>query len=352
VHGLAADFARGLMTAAHALQKLLYLFISITYIVKSVEFHKCLNLSKFTLETSPFGHYWKVQNETEQFRRQSFHNYAGYSGPWIENYFIKYFITKSPQYWSGAIPLFIQWTDIAVNSPDLLLKLESKLQKILLPTYIYVALSQHDLGLGNITRRHPNIFSISAGGFGHMVIPLIKGEIDYVEPPKSEHLFDFSFFGTNTFFKRGHIMEVLKFAMSDLHVSRFHIGPHKEWVNGISNSKFSFAPRGFGRSSFRLAEIIQIGRIPIYIYDDIAWAPYTNSNSSVANIGYQVHVDEVSALIKKLKNVSINEVVVRNQRIREARPMYTYEGVLQQLEFFFSGQKCSLSCHTLPLKMQ
>ena len=126
VHGLAADFARGLMTAAHALQKLLYLFISITYIVKSVEFHKCLNLSKFTLETSPFGHYWKVQNETEQFRRQSFHNYAGYSGPWIENYFIKYFITKSPQYWSGAIPLFIQWTDIAVNSPDLLLKLESK----------------------------------------------------------------------------------------------------------------------------------------------------------------------------------------------------------------------------------
>lgn len=37
---------------------------------------------------------------------------------------------------------------------------------------------------------------------------------------------------------------------------------------------FNLAPRGFGRASFRLAEIIQIGRIPVYLYDDYPWIPY------------------------------------------------------------------------------
>jgi hypothetical protein len=31
---------------------------------------------------------------------------------------------------------------------------------------------------------------------------------------------------------------------------------------------------GMGRASFRLAEIIQLGRIPVYLYEDFPWAPY------------------------------------------------------------------------------
>eukprot|EP01035_Chromulina_nebulosa_P017912 gene17912-23532_t len=39
-------------------------------------------------------------------------------------------------------------------------------------------------------------------------------------------------------------------------------------------TKFNLAPRGYGRSSFRFAESIQMGRVPIFLYDDIPWVPY------------------------------------------------------------------------------
>jgi hypothetical protein len=55
---------------------------------------------------------------------------------------------------------------------------------------------------------------------------------------------------------------------------KFKINPSNEWEHDISRSKFNLAPRGFGRTSYRLAEIIQIGRIPVYLYDDISWLPY------------------------------------------------------------------------------
>lgn len=42
----------------------------------------------------------------------------------------------------------------------------------------------------------------------------------------------------------------------------------------MSRSQFCLAPRGYGRSSFRFYEAIQMGCIPIHIWDDIEWLPY------------------------------------------------------------------------------
>ena len=41
-----------------------------------------------------------------------------------------------------------------------------------------------------------------------------------------------------------------------------------------AGTMFNLAPMGMGRASFRLAEIIQTGRIPIYLYGDYPWLPY------------------------------------------------------------------------------
>lgn len=41
--------------------------------------------------------------------------------------------------------------------------------------------------------------------------------------------------------------------------------------NVLQNTKFNLAPRGYGRTSFRLAEIVQSGRVPVYMYDDAKW---------------------------------------------------------------------------------
>jgi len=46
------------------------------------------------------------------------------------------------------------------------------------------------------------------------------------------------------------------------------------FINNIIDSKFSFAPRGYGRSSFRFFEILKLGTIPIYLWNDINWLPF------------------------------------------------------------------------------
>ena len=43
----------------------------------------------------------------------------------------------------------------------------------------------------------------------------------------------------------------------------------------MERSVFSLAPRGYGKTSFRLYEAFQMGSIPIYIFDD-PWIPFTD----------------------------------------------------------------------------
>jgi hypothetical protein len=68
------------------------------------------------------------------------------------------------------------------------------------------AISQGDKGLGKIGRSHPNILVMSAGGYGHIPIPLVKSEIKAVAmdadsdggvlEKSSKHKYDIGFFGS------------------------------------------------------------------------------------------------------------------------------------------------------------
>jgi len=54
-------------------------------------------------------HYKELLKATERFRGFHSHIWAGYGGPWIENYFIATFQNKDLSFFGGLIPLFIQW---------------------------------------------------------------------------------------------------------------------------------------------------------------------------------------------------------------------------------------------------
>lgn len=90
-------------------------------------------------------------------------NLLGYDGPWIENLFIHRFITKPLDYFTGMIPLFIQWTDIHVHEfrthenstidrhyKRLYQSIITDLKNMLRPDVIYVTVCQDDEGF---TRR-------------------------------------------------------------------------------------------------------------------------------------------------------------------------------------------------------
>jgi hypothetical protein len=48
------------------------------------------------------------------------------------------------------------------------------------------------------------------------------------------------------------------------------------FISTTIDSKFSLAPRGYGRSSFRFFECFQLGTIPIYLWNDVEWLPFKN----------------------------------------------------------------------------
>ena len=262
-------------------------------------------------------------NATDRFRRVPVSEYAGYGGPWIENHFIAHFLGKqeaiNPESRpprvvttasaSGAgsleafyplVPIFVQWTDGAfgrdttTHGPQKEL-LQSRLGGLLRNDVLYIALSQHDRGepaSGIPCSHYGNVFVLSGGGWGSAAIPLIKG---FAEPldsnaptavvvgdaaasalvPRRASLV-FSFVGTGWL---GRDAMIAGFNSSPLPPGLFHAASTPAWREEARKTVFSLAPRGYGRSSFRLFEMLQAGRVVVYLYDDVPWLPYASTRA-------------------------------------------------------------------------
>jgi hypothetical protein len=77
------------------------------------------------------------------------------------------------------------------------------------------------------------------------------------------------------------------------------------FIQLTANSKFALAPRGYGRSSFRFFEILQLGVIPIYIWNDIEWLPYKDDPQfDYSKFCISINISEISKLEKILLNIT------------------------------------------------
>jgi hypothetical protein len=222
------------------------------------------------------------------------------------------------------IPLFIPWTDHWVlkdrgQYPD---DLWPTLLKVLRPEVPYIAVVQNAEGLvARVSKfsmyRIPNVLVLSAGGYGHVPLPLIKQVEDTLMPPKNDgespssktvapkrkavlnsirnlrrtdpenRAFFTSYVGSRTHAPRNvrnrmiSNLSQLNMAHQQQQERRFNVpaktfsyykGP--SWKSTMSRSYFSLCPRGYGRTSYHLMETWQMGLIPIHVYTDIPWVPY------------------------------------------------------------------------------
>lgn len=223
-------------------------------------------------------------------------------------------------------------------------KLPDLIASLLRDDVIYVMVNQDDQGItSRLAAMKPNILVLSAGGYGNVPIPLIKGELPYhpivaspTAPPNARFQFshELSFFGNaRKQLARGKMLATVS-KCAEQSGLRFDNELHVEdYAKEISNSKFNLAPRGFGRTSYRLAEIIQLGRVPIYLYDDESWLPYEGSPASVVSIGYSASAQEICSLLKDIKSDQIKDKLVK---VHKYRSLYSYEGLLEQIELFLS----------------
>jgi hypothetical protein len=112
--------------------------------------------------------------------------------------------------------------------------------------------------------------------------------------------------------------------------SIFISGFVSDWETIYRRSRFVLAPRGIGRGTFRLIEILQMGLIPVYVYDDFPWLPYYDS-INWSSLAVLVPIDGIDRL-NSLLHMSQSEVArMRHHVMRMRHTHFMPEGALQQL---------------------
>lgn len=317
---------------------------------------QCLQRSKFLQgkDTSKWAypldaeaHFKVLLEQTRRFRDgiPIHEGPAGYLGPWVENIFNRQFMQRELSSFNGIIPLFLSWTDIHVyqfeedakKNKSIPTKEDTmkRMIELLRPDVIYLAISQDDQGLfETFMEARPNVLVLSAGGYGHVPIPLIKGEMNYSEPPE-KYVQDVGFFGNvRPRLSRVHMLDEMKQAcVSEGLTTKVH--QTADWESEVQRSQFNLAPRGYGRTSYRLAEVVQIGRVPVYMYDDHPWLPYEGTNISISTFGFSGQMGHMRETAKNMKALTDVEYRGFLQNVKNVREHYTYEGVMRQIEVFF-----------------
>ena len=97
-----------------------------------------------------------------------------------------------------------------------------------------MVVSQANYGIKFLMDKHPNVIIFSAGGEGNVPIPLIKGELPYVEAEKGGQFpkYDVGFYGTIDHGHRRKMLDTLK-ALLDQSQYSYRMGVSKTWVEDM-----------------------------------------------------------------------------------------------------------------------
>mmetsp|Transcript_8572 Transcript_8572/g.12778 ORF Transcript_8572/g.12778 Transcript_8572/m.12778 type:complete len:511 (-) Transcript_8572:2351-3883(-) len=298
-------------------------------------------------------HYRQLLLKTAKFRNLPYHDLKGYTGPWIENYFIESFIDKPLSYFGGLFPLFVQWEDykviVKLNRTDHTIKVDDEMifddiRRFLRPDLVYIAVAQGNNGLRVFQDQRSNgnnlnVLVLSAGGEGNVAVPLIKGDLNESTPfnrsSSIQHII--GFYGSVENGPRQRIIAKVATAFRRYNVTMaVRKGP--QWIDDISSTLFNLAPPGWGKTSFRLGEVLQLGRIPVYVYDTTPWLPYEGTAFGLQEVAILCKETDIEKAVVKMMRIAQSEEAVNAYlgKIRKASWMYRYAGVVKQLELFFS----------------
>jgi hypothetical protein len=147
----------------------------------------------------------------------------------------------------------------------------------------YFTISQYDDSVGvDFKGRDVLIFDMSKNGNDRVPIPLIGQPHPYTFSGEKKYLANF--IGSHT-----HPIREKIFALQGTEGFYISDQPHdiETYCRVISESWFTLCPRGYGINSFRIAESLQYGSVPVYISDKFIHPFYIDFNS----FGLTVHAD-------------------------------------------------------------
>lgn len=261
-----------------------------------------------------------INNEIRKiiYNNLSRHCWIGFCGPWIEDIW-EGMEKEDYKIFGPFIPLFIPLTKMwKIKNMKIYLGWRNKIFSILSSDFFYITVCTNSHGIeGRDEKRNvipDNLLIIAGGGKGHIPTLIFMRESNPKDfPINNTYEYDLMFAGKLTHRIR---LKMVKFYKKKFG-SRFKY--HQNYINWrieYNKAKFILAPRGFGRNSFRLSEVLQSGHIPIYIYNDIVWLPYYDS-INWSSFSIVAHYSHLSDTIDKIKNTSPSEIALMRENIKK-----------------------------------
>ena len=319
-------------------------------------------------------HFFEIEMALARWKQKGVHRphrAAGYGGPWIENIWIRHFEDKMfgaaarasgpppclRSVFGPFVPILLPWVDRWIgNGKSYPQGMLAALTSVLRKDVLYVTLAQNDVGLDGAVALSavPNLLVLSAGGFGHVPVPLLK----QVEPllskrPVGKRAMLVSFTGSlghSPGRMRGHMQQVARhFVSSHSPATNITMYEGANWREVMAESRGQLCPRGYGRSSYHISESVQMGLVPIHVYLDVPWVPY--ADTVFKELGYAVDLKVLESLLVRLAGQSGSlteaEAVAELEAKEAAAERYrlshfTYEGAMAQIGRFLLRPSASV----------
>ena len=266
-----------------------------------------------------------------------------HKGEHLEEYFVKKF--KTANHHSGRLFIPVNWTAVfnyrvkdGLGPGTLNRKLrEALFDKInnLDSSKKYFTVSTHDdAPQGTFPDDTKHFYAGGNSNLGTDPIPLVCSELQFNQDPQK--LIFCSFVGSATNSIRNHALQQLHSKDGYL-INAFHWQPDVSkdqqdlFLNCTSRSRFTLCPRGYGATSYRLYESMQLGSIPVYISDKhlLPWSDKLDWSSFCIVV---TNGSEYDSLDQHLKNLTESKVRKMQDKIKEVYPLYfTIPAVYNQI---------------------
>jgi hypothetical protein len=258
-----------------------------------------------------------------------------HQGYYLEEYFMNKFLNSGTEYERQYIP--VSWTS-CYNDNHNLHHLQYYLNSFDLKEKYFVV-CQHD----DAPKHHklpPDTFVFSAGGNyngpGKIPIPLIcsKIPIEYINTNINKDIFC-SFVGSATHPIRTQIIQqykndfdfVLNCGAWNPQISQNAL---HNFINTTLRSKYTLCPRGYGTTSFRLYEAMQLNTVPVYISDvhDLPWSDELDWNEFCVLIKPN-EINSIKEILKKITEDDYNTMLNKCKQVYEK--CFTLDGMYDNI---------------------
>ena len=262
-----------------------------------------------------------------------------HTGEYLEEYFFKRWNEENIQTDRQYIDVF--WTNNFCNSMfagQQYENVQEQLDSVLSSNEKYFTVSQFDDGPFEKFPEDTLIFSAGGNREGDNIIPipLICGSIPKELIPNKEKTILASFVGSrNTHPIRmdmcNHLSGKEGYKISAGNWStEVPMDNFKRFLDITCSSKFGLAPRGYGKSSFRMYEILQLGTVPVYISDVhyLPWSDELDWNDFCVPVN-EDEIEDIDAILKSIDDVEYNNLLENGKKVYEE--YFTLEGMFKNI---------------------